>query len=492
MKKQDLNKLLDPFAPKEEQVPFYMMGTGAQQASLPSPSPSPSSPQKEEITVDKVLEDKIKSKPLEQRLPLAQVMPKIEQEVAQIDAKTENKPDLRRKLYEDLINKYGMDKREELLAKFEEQNKGFNWLAFAAGLGSTLQGKGGQGAIDLVRLQREGQQFKLNEFDKTKAGLEKDLERLDTQAQLEEMRDPNSLLSRQLQKSISTLLPGRDFSKFNAEQLTKVFPFLQAEAKVISEREAQAKTEREKQQEIVRMLRGGDPLRSKIFELAANEKERDKAFEEADFVKTSQQTINNLTELFNKAQRGEIDMGTFSKLANTTLSEYRRIASESGVPQKSIGYVEKVWDNLFKRQRTFAKEDLETAVNGIVLLTKNNTKTLNGLGIDYNLELPFAKVEKPAPKHISDLPDQGTIRPGQVVIGADGKQYKVKNNVGDLDPVEQTSSRQQPDAPSNEPTPKNLADLPKQDRPVRPGQTVVAPDGRKYKVVNTRGDLEPI
>jgi hypothetical protein len=427
MKKEDLDKLLNPFGPKE-QTPFYQMGTGVQQ------------PKKQELTVDKVLEEKIQQKPIEQKLPLAQVMPKIEQEVATIDAKTEQKPELRKKLYENLINKYGMDKREELLAKFEEQNKGFNWAAFAAGIGTTLQGKGGSGAADIVNMQRAQQKGQLEEFDKTKAGLESDIAKADAQAQADELRDPNSVLSRQLQQSISSMVPGRDFSKFNAEQLTKVFPFLQAEANALAAREASAKTEREKQQEMLRMTRGGDPIRTQVLELAANDKERDEALKEADFVKTSQKTIDNLTTLFDRAQKGEIDMGTFSKLANTTLSEYRRIAAESGLPAKSIGYVQRLGENLFKGQKTFAKDDLETAVLGIKTLTENNTKLLNSLGINYKLNsvvdaIPNQQVGR-APKNLADAPRQDRpIRPGQVIRGADGKQYRVINSRGDLEPI---------------------------------------------------------
>jgi hypothetical protein len=394
---RNLNDLLNVFNTKQEEPrPFYEMGPGVQQPTQAPIAQPVSQPKKQEVTVDSVLQEKIKQKPIEQKAPLAQVMPKIEREVAQIDAKTEDKPDLRKKLYSDLIEKYGMDKREELLAKFEEKNKGFNWAAFAGGLGTTLQGKGGLGAQEIVNMQRGAQKAQLEEFDKTKAGLEADLKRVDEEAEAVERKDPNSLLSKQIQQSLGNLIPGRDFSKFSAEQLFKAFPFIKVEADTIAARQKEAKAEREKQEELLKLVRGGDPVRMQIVQKAANEKERNKAFEEADMVKTAQQTINDLQELYLKAERGEIDRDTFSSLANTVLGNYRRIMPESDLNIKTFGGISKAVSDAFKSEGRFRRDDLNRALLGIQTLARDNAKTLNGLGIPVELRTGLEKTSQPA------------------------------------------------------------------------------------------------
>lgn len=337
---------------------------------------------------------------------------------------------IRRRLYENLINKYGLDKREELLQKINSENKGFDWAIFGAGLGSALQGRGGQGASDLYNMKMARQEQMRKDFDTNKSMLQKDLQALDEETDRAGLKDPNSNLSKALQGTLKTMMPNRDFSKFSAEQLMKAFSFLKTEYDVLAQREAQAKAEREKQLEILKMVRG-NPIRQQVLEKAATEKERDKALEEADHLLSAQKTIESLLDLYRKTRRGEISRDAFSSTAKTVLNNYKKMAPETDLSIKTIGGITKaIEDFVSKTQDAYSYEDFEKAVYGIKTLAEDNAKTLNSLGINYQITVPQEKKKAES----SDKP-KSTPKVGSIIKAKDGRTYRVINEKGDLEPL---------------------------------------------------------
>jgi hypothetical protein len=447
--RKDLFDWAELIKPKKEQelppAPLKIPDPTPVQEPVPVPLRDPvTTPVQNQPTLKNVLEEKVAKNAIKnekptnkkltenQKMPLNEALPKIQQEAAQIEGKTEN-PDLRRKLYENLINKYGLDKREELLAKISEENKGFDWAVFAAGLGSALQGRGSQGASDLYNMKMARQAQMRQDFDTNKAMIEKDIQALDAEeerAKLEaeraELKDPNSNLSKALQGTLKTMMPNRDFSKFSAEQLMKVFPFLKTEYEIAEKREERARQEREKQLEILKMARG-NPIRMEVLQKAATEKERDKALEEADHILTAQKTIESLLDLYRKTERGEISRDAFSSTAKTVLNNYKKMVPETDLSIKTIGGITKAIEDFGKTQGAYSYEDFEKAVYGIKSLAEDNAKTLNSLGINYQITIPQEKKKDESPK--------STPKVGSIIKAKDGKTYRVINEKGDLEPL---------------------------------------------------------
>lgn len=133
-------------------------------------------------------------------------------------------------LYKQLTEKYGLDQRNQVV----EENKtpeGFNWRAFGAGIGTSLQGKGAQGTTDLLDRQAKEREGNVNAFDKSKTGLLSDIDANDKmtatgqeQDLFKRENDMASEDSRMIQGLASKMMPSTDWSNYSAAQIKKMIP----------------------------------------------------------------------------------------------------------------------------------------------------------------------------------------------------------------------------------------------------------------------------
>lgn len=145
-------------------------------------------------------------------------------------------PSLRDQLYSNLIEKYGIDARNKV-ASDNAAPEGFNWRALGAGIGTSLQGKGAQGAQDFLKMQDQKSKDKMSEFDNQRNQLLKDYEFTGTveqenkAKQLElEKKDPASERSKAAQQ---LLIQDFGFSpdlaaQMSAEQIEARIPTVKA------------------------------------------------------------------------------------------------------------------------------------------------------------------------------------------------------------------------------------------------------------------------
>lgn len=128
----------------------------------------------------------------------------------------------------------GDDKRMELEKSVAESKPGAG-LTFLAALGAGLAGQSQDQAVDSLRQKSRDKQKELEAFDMKRSGvfdeLKKDREIGKFERESKEdiqMDDPESEKSKMMQAVAARMMPGRDFSKASARQLSTVMPQLKS------------------------------------------------------------------------------------------------------------------------------------------------------------------------------------------------------------------------------------------------------------------------
>lgn len=129
---------------------------------------------------------------------------------------------------EQVLDKYSLQARENILARQKEESSGPAWAAGLAALGAGIAGRdagaAGQGILSMQQKTRENE---LNQFD-TGRELQKQgaLDELSKQKAARES-DPNSDESKTVQALAKKYMPNTDFSKSSATFLLNKLPFLE-------------------------------------------------------------------------------------------------------------------------------------------------------------------------------------------------------------------------------------------------------------------------
>ena len=149
--------------------------------------------------------------------------------------KTASPIDLRSYL-EDLYKKknLGDDQRSKLESSIAESKPGAG-LTFLASLGAGLAGQNQAQAVDMLNQKSRDKQKELEAFDMKRSGvfdeLKKDREigKFERESKDDvQMDDPESEKSKMMQVVAARMMPGRDFSKASARQLSTVMPQLKS------------------------------------------------------------------------------------------------------------------------------------------------------------------------------------------------------------------------------------------------------------------------
>jgi hypothetical protein len=131
-----------------------------------------------------------------------------------------------------LSGDYNSDARQGILNKQAQQNNGFDWKVFGAGLASSLAGHGASGSMQALQ-QREAQQNKeLSQFDVgRKQALEDVAAGQDRESLLRE-QDPNSAESKMAQELAKNMGMKGDLSTLTANKFKNLSPALEMKYKI--------------------------------------------------------------------------------------------------------------------------------------------------------------------------------------------------------------------------------------------------------------------
>ncbi len=151
-----------------------------------------------------------------------------------------------------LMNKYGNENPEQKLQSDYEEQKVNPWLAFASGVGQSMQGK----APDLTWVDKQNKQA----YENTVGKLEQDKKDavIDFQANQDfkkskqeddlnsKLNDLNSVETKSYQTLASKMMPNQDFSKMSGQQIKTQLPTLEKLYKIDSDKQDRAIALKEK------------------------------------------------------------------------------------------------------------------------------------------------------------------------------------------------------------------------------------------------------
>jgi len=159
-------------------------------------------------------------------MPVEQVSAPVEQVSAPVEQVSTPTTQLSPK--EQVLDKYSLQARENILARQKEESSGPAWAAGLAALGAGIAGRdAGAAGQGILSMQQKARENELSQFD-TGRELQKQgrLDELTKQKTARE-NDPNSDESKTVQELAKKYMPGTDFSKSSATFLLNKLPFLE-------------------------------------------------------------------------------------------------------------------------------------------------------------------------------------------------------------------------------------------------------------------------
>ena len=309
-------------------------------------------------------------------------------------------------LYKNLTEKYGLDQRNEV-QKNSAAPKGFDWRAFGAGVGTSLQGKGAQGATDILNMREKNETSALEGFDKSKKQLTDDIGLADKEIESQSKKDPMSQESKIAQDMAKKMLPSYDFSKMSAEQIESRLPmvstlFASDSARQMKDMEIGAKANEEKlkkmqEQEKFAKAAGEDQTRKQIYDIIPNEDQQKAAIKELGEFKSAERISNRIVNVLNSAGSDTdlVDRVKGGKVKGEVMKEIEAyMLSAQKQPAETTATIDKV-KSFFDMNPNASKKDIQSMALGII---QNLAKTdvLDG----YDMR-PSFKIQSSSPSTIA-------------------------------------------------------------------------------------------
>lgn len=356
--------------------------------------------------------------------------------------------DPREMLRKQLIEKYGLDKRQELIDS--QKPEGFDLKAFGAGVGSAIAGQGAKGADDVLAQREAQRKNQLDQFDKQRQGTVDEIglvgnlnkaareekEQLVQDDVLKNKRDINSQESVFAQSLAAKMVPSQaeEIKKLNAEQIEARFPVLSKffetdQARILKERELGAKQQEEmmkkmKEQEAIQKAAGSDPVRQAIFDVIP-EGERPKAVQEYGQVKKAERIGSRINELLSSkgSDSSVFDKAQGQKLKTEVQKEIQAyLMNAQRTPQEAESAIN-TFERFFDSNPNATKQDIRSMALGIISNLGPETPTLDG----YLSNRDDMNVGGIRPQF--NVPKQSQARPnGQGQRSIVNKQYSASKN----------------------------------------------------------------